>query len=111
VRAANTSARPREALFGLVGRHCSLVDLTTDRSLKRPREGGRVTKRVVAWAVFDEHALDALAENVRQLVLVDEGHPGVFRLRRIREHAAERQGGDKCEQRMRFIQPYPPVVG
>ena len=34
----------------------------------------RVTKRVAARSVFDEHALDALAGNVRQLVLVDEGH-------------------------------------
>ena len=48
-----------------------------------------------ALAVFDEHALDALAGTVRQLVLVDEGHLGVLRLRRLREGAAERQGGDK----------------
>jgi hypothetical protein len=32
----------------------------------------RVTRRVAARAVFDEHAFDALAGNVRQLVLVDE---------------------------------------
>src|SRR2546426_8134753 len=32
---------------------------------------------------------------VRQLVLVDEGHLCVLRLRRVREDAAERQGGDK----------------
>src|SRR6516165_12092094 len=55
----------------------------------------RVTRRVAARAVFDEHALDALAGNVRQLVLVNEGHFGVLRLRRIREDAAERQNGDK----------------
>src|SRR5258705_1488433 len=55
-----------------------------------------MAKRVAARAVFDEHALDALAGNVRQLVLVDEGHLGVLRLRRIGgEGAAERQGGDK----------------
>src|SRR5215831_182758 len=89
-----------EALSGLVGRHRSVVDLTADRPLKHGRidEGGfgmRVTRRVAAWAVFDEHALDALAGNVRQLVLVDEGHLGVLRLRRLREDTAERQGGDK----------------
>src|SRR5215470_6014739 len=52
-------------------------------------------QRVAARAVFDEHALDALAGNVRQLVPVDEGPLGVLRLRRIREGAAERQRGDK----------------
>src|ERR1700730_9442911 len=89
-----------EALSGLVGRHRSVVDLTADRPLKNGRvdEGGsgmRVTRRVAARAVFDEHALDALAGNVRQLVLVDEGHLGVLLLWRLREDAAERQGGDK----------------
>src|SRR5262249_13149209 len=88
------------ALSGLVGRHRSVVDLTADRPLKHGRvdEGGfsmRVTRRVAARAVFDEYALDALAGNVWQLVLVDEGHLGVLRLRRLREDAAERQGGDK----------------
>src|SRR5882762_468283 len=89
-----------EALSGLVGRHRSVVDLTADRPLKNGRvdEGGfgmRVARRETARAIFDEHALDALAGNVRQLVLVDEGHLGVLLLRRIREDAAERQGGDK----------------
>src|SRR5216684_8582045 len=46
-------------------------------------------------AASGDHALDALAGDVRQLVLVDEGHLGVLLLRRIREDAAERQGGDK----------------
>src|SRR4029079_15277597 len=87
-------------LSGLVGRHRSVVDLTADRPLEHRRvdEGGfgmRVTRREAARAVFDEHALEALAGNVRQLVLVDEGYLGVLRLRRIREDAAERQGGDK----------------
>jgi hypothetical protein len=50
-----------------------------------------VTRRVAARTVFDEYALDALAGNVPQFVLVDEGHLGVLRLRRIREDAAERQ--------------------
>ena len=54
----------------------------------------RVTGRIAARAVFDEHALDAFARNIGQLVLVDEGHLGVVRLRRIREAAAERQRGD-----------------
>ena len=54
-----------------------------------------MTRRVAARAVFDEHALDALAGNVRQLVLVDEGHLGVLLLRRIGEDPAERQGGEK----------------
>src|SRR5262249_8597251 len=44
---------------------------------------------------LDQHALDALAGNVRQLMLIDEGHRGVLRLRRIREDAAERQSGEK----------------
>src|SRR4030095_13925303 len=89
-----------EALSGLVSRHRSVVDLTADRPVKYGRvdEGGfgmRVARRVAARAVFDEHALDALAGNVRQLVLVDEGHLGVLRLWRIRKDAADRQGGDK----------------
>src|SRR5437899_5909104 len=58
-----------EALSGLVGRHRSVVDLTADRSLEHGRVdergfGVRVTGRVATWAVFDEHALDALAGNV-----------------------------------------------
>src|SRR5438876_12264413 len=89
-----------EALSGLVGRHRSVVDLTADRPLKHGRvdEGGfgmRVARRVAARAVFDEHALDALAGNVRQLVLVYDGHLGFLRHRRIGEDAAERQGGVK----------------
>ena len=64
----------------------------------------RVTRRVAARAVFDEHTLDALAGDIRQLVLVDEGHLGVLLLRRIREDAAERQGGDK-QREMRFMEP------
>src|SRR6266851_1226794 len=60
---------------------------------------------MMARAVFDEHALDALAGYVRQLMLANEGHLGVLRLRRIREDAAERQGGDKQRQRMRFMEP------
>src|SRR6516225_3618378 len=56
--------------------------------------GWRVARRVAARAVFDEHALDALAGNVRQRVLVDEGHLGVLRLRRIRKGAAKRRRGD-----------------
>src|SRR5204862_4362838 len=64
-----------EALSGLVDRHRSVVDLTADRPLKDGRvdEGGfgmRVTRRVTARAIFDEHTLDALAGDVRQLVLV-----------------------------------------
>src|SRR5215467_8733528 len=39
--------------------------------------------------------IHALAGNVRQLVLVDEGHLGVLRLRSIREDAAERQSDHK----------------
>ena len=74
----------------------------------------RVTGRVAARAVFDEHALDALAGNVRQLVLVDEGHLGVIRLRRIREGAAKRQGGDKQRTEDAFhgalSSGWPPVI-
>src|SRR5215475_7413501 len=89
-----------EALSDAVGRHRSVVDPTADRPLKHGRVdesgfGMRVARRVAARAVFDEHALDTLAGNVRQLVLVDGGHLGVLRLRRIGENAAERQGGDE----------------
>jgi hypothetical protein len=55
----------------------------------------RVTRRVAARAVFDEHALDALPGTIWQLVLVDESYLGVLRLPRFREHAAERLSGDK----------------
>src|SRR3954451_5600889 len=77
----------REALSGLVGPHRSIVDLTRDLALKHGcvDEGGfrmRVTRRVAARPVFDENPLDALAGNVRQLVLVNQGHLGVLRLRR-----------------------------
>ena len=51
-----------EALSGRVGRHWLIVDLTADRPLEHGRvdEGGfgmRVTLRVAARDVFDEHAL------------------------------------------------------
>jgi hypothetical protein len=63
-----------EALSGPVGRHRSVVDLTADRPFEHGRVdengfGMRVAGRVAARAVFDEHALDALAGNVRQLAL------------------------------------------
>jgi hypothetical protein len=100
-----------EAPSGLVDRHRSFVDLTADRSLEHGRvdEGGfgmRVNRRVAAPAVFDEYALDALAGNVRQLVLVvDECHLGILRLGCIRDDTAERQGADKKRTEMRFIEP------
>jgi hypothetical protein len=43
-----------------------------------------MARRVAARAIFDEHALDALAGGVRLLVLVDEGPLRVLLLRRIR---------------------------
>jgi hypothetical protein len=57
-----------EALSGLVGRHRSVVDLTADRPLEHGRvdEGGfgmRVTGRVAARAVFDEHAWRSCGTN------------------------------------------------
>src|SRR4029077_6657970 len=104
-----------EALSSLVGRHRSVVDLTADRPLKHGRvdEGGfrmRMARRGAARAVCDEHALDALAGHVRQLVLVDESHRGVLRLRRLGEDAAERQGGDKQRTEDAF-HGAPPSVG
>src|ERR1700722_10256188 len=56
----------REVLSCLIGRHRSVVDLTLDLPLKHRRvdEGGfrvGVTSRVTAWAILDEHALDALS--------------------------------------------------
>src|SRR6188768_3975917 len=71
----------------------------------------RVTWRGAARAVLDEHALDALAGNVRQLVLVDEGHLGVLLLRRIGEDAAERQGGEKQRTEDAFHGASPSVGG
>src|SRR5215813_2147424 len=104
-----------EALSGPVGRHRSVVDLTADRSLNHGGvdEGGfrmRMARRGAARAVCDEHALDALAGHVRQLVLVDESHRGVLRLRRLGEDAAERQGGDKQRTEDAF-HGAPPSVG
>src|SRR5579862_3334505 len=93
-----------EALSGLIDRHRSVVDLTADRSLEHGRvdEGGlgmSVSRRVTARPVFDEYALDALAGTVGQLVLVNEGHLGVLRLRRGCGHAAERQrGGEQSDK-------------
>jgi hypothetical protein len=57
----------------------------------------RVTRRVAAWSVFHENTLDALAGNVRQLVLVHESHLRVLRLRRIGEYGAERQREERSE--------------
>jgi hypothetical protein len=87
-------------LSGLVDRQWSVVDLTADLSLKdgridESRFGMRVARRVTARAIFDEYPLDALAGNVRQLMLVNEGLLSVLRLRRIGEGASERQCGDK----------------
>src|SRR6185437_736570 len=55
-----------EALSGLVGRDRSIVHLAPDCSLQHSRiDEGRlgmhVSRRVATRAVFDEHALDALA--------------------------------------------------
>src|SRR5262252_8745126 len=47
----------------------------------------RVTRRVAARAAFEEHALDALAGNVRQLVLVDETDAAEARLAPRHERA------------------------
>ena len=60
----------REALTGLLDRHRSAVDLAPDRPLKNGGiyEGGsgiRVTRRVAARTVFDEHAQAIRAERVR----------------------------------------------
>src|SRR5712671_6554746 len=99
-----------EALSGLVGRHRSVVDLTADRPLKHGRvdEGGfgmRVTRRVAARAVFDERALDALAGNVRQLVLVDEGHLAFFDFGASARTLPNGRVATSSEQRVRFMEP------
>src|ERR1700756_3884702 len=67
----------REALSGLVRGHRPVVDLTADRSLQHGRvdEGGfgmRMAGGIAAGAVFNEDALDALAGDVWQFVLVNE---------------------------------------
>src|SRR5215471_10408618 len=59
----------------------------------------RMTRRVAARAIFDEHALDALAGNVRQFLLVDEGHLGALRLRHIRENAGRTVGWRRAANR------------
>src|SRR5262249_47366839 len=77
------------------------VNLAVDSSLQDGGvdEGGlgmRMAGRETARAVFDQHTLDALAGDVRQLVLVDEGHLGVLRRRRrLGNRAAERQYGNQ----------------
>jgi hypothetical protein len=58
------------ALAGLISTLRRVVHFAADRPLEHGRvdEGGfgmRVARRVAARAVFDEHALDALAGNVR----------------------------------------------
>src|SRR6201982_406756 len=90
----------REALSRLVCGHRSVVDLTADRSLQHGRvdEGGfgvRVAGRVAARAVFNEDALDALAGDVWQFVLVNECHLGILLFRFVPESAADRQTGEK----------------
>src|SRR4029079_463036 len=94
------------ALSGVVDRHRPVVDLAADR----PFEHGRVDegvpvgvgRRVPAWAVLDEHALDALAGNVRQLVLVEESFLGVLLPRRSGEGATELQGRGKNQTKHVF---------
>src|SRR2546421_9814634 len=70
-----------------------------------------VARRVAARAVFDEHALDALAGNVRQLVLVDEGHLGVLRIGASARTLPNGRVATSSEQRMRFTEPSPSVGG
>src|SRR5262245_33975998 len=68
---------------------CILVcELRNRRTLHEIYQDDAVLEYPQVWG-------DALAGNVRQLVLVDEGHLGILRLRRIREDAAERHRGDK----------------
>ena len=63
----------------------------------------RVARRVAARAVFDEHALDALAGNVRQLVLVDEGHLAFFDFGASARTLPNGRVATSSEQRMRFM--------
>src|SRR5581483_9572776 len=82
-----------------VDRNRPVVDLAANRPLEHGRvdEGVRVRvgRRVPAWAVLDDDALDALAGNVRQLVLVDDSYLDVLVLRRFGKGATELQGRDK----------------
>src|ERR1700716_1012837 len=88
------------ALASLISTLRRVVHFAADRSLQHTRidecrrrmpMGGRSAAR----PVLDEHCTQTFAGHVRQLVLVDEGHLGVLKLRLIGEDAAERQGGDK----------------
>jgi len=88
------------ALAGLISTLRRVVHFAADRSLQHARidkcrrsmpMGGRSAAR----PVLDEHCTQTLAGHVRQLVLLDEGHLGVLKLRLIREDASERQCGDK----------------
>ncbi len=65
----------------------------------------RVTRRVAARAVFDERALDALAGNVRQLVLVDEGHLAFFDFGASARTLPNGRVATSSEQRVRFMEP------
>src|SRR6185312_8129182 len=96
----NLTGQLGEALSGFVDLLWPALDLTADRPLEHRRIdegrfGMRVGRRVPARAVLDEHGLQALPGNVRQLVLVDESHLDVLRCRCIGESAAERHCGDK----------------
>src|SRR5262245_28523845 len=83
----------------------SLQHAGIDECRRRMPMGGRSAAR----PVLDQHCTQTFAGNVRQLVLVDEGHLGVLRL--IREDAAERQGGDKPRTEKEDVSWSPPSLG
>ena len=68
----------------------------------------RLTGRVAARGVFDEHALDALARNVRQLVLIHEVTLAFFDFGASARALPNGRVATSSEQRMRFIEPSSP---
>ncbi|EGE60533.1 hypothetical protein RHECNPAF_14110011 [Rhizobium etli CNPAF512] len=71
-----------KAFAGLVNLHRSVVHLAFDRALQNGGvDEGRfrvgMARRCTAGLIFDEHGLDALAGNVRKLMVVDERYLGL----------------------------------
>jgi hypothetical protein len=112
--AAAVARQLGEALSGLVGLHRSVIDLTADRSLKHGRigKGGfgmRVTRRAAAGAVFDEHALDAPAGNVWQLLLAHWVTLAFFDFGAAARTFPNSRVATSSERRI-FIEPEPRVL-
>src|SRR5215472_13090071 len=90
----------REALARSVGLHGTVVHLTGNRALEyrgvdKRRCRMRMALRMAAGTILDEHSLDALARNIRQLVLVHERDPRIGRLRSVGDGVSQRCRSEK----------------